>query len=121
MRIQSLDTLDSYKAFNYMETLIAFIDILLRGTIIAIPFLIYIILKKTNVKQFGFYYFLTGIVLSALIICSFAWWVDTSNIILLKYYGYNLQRINTPESYENVLPQNIQKVKNIEKSVMGIG
>ena len=25
------------------------------------------------------------------------------------------------ESYENVLPQNIQKVKKIEKSVMGIG
>lgn len=104
-----------------MEIFIRVIDFLFFITIIAIPFLVFIMLRNLNGRQHTIYYFLIGIILSSLLVYFFAWWVDTSNIILLKYYGYNLQRINTPESYENVLPQNIQKVKKIEKSVMGIG
>lgn len=104
-----------------MEIFIRVIDFLFFIIIIAIPFLVFIMLRKLNGRKQTIYYFLTGIILSSFLVYFFAWWVDTSNIILLKYYGYNLQGINTPESYENVLPQNIQKVKNIEKSVMGIG
>lgn len=104
-----------------MEIFIRVIDFLFFITIIAIPFLVFIMLRNLNGRQQTIYYFLIGIILSSLLVYFFAWWIDTSNIILLKYYGYNLQKINTPESYENVLPQNIQKVKNIEKNVMGIG
>ncbi|MDO5666064.1 MAG: hypothetical protein Q4G63_12535 [Bacteroidia bacterium] len=104
-----------------MEFFTRVIDLLFFITIIALPFLVFIALRNLNRRQQIVYYFLIGIILSSLLIYFFAWWVDASNIILLKYYGYNLQGINIVESYENVLPQNIQKVKNIEKSLMGIG
>lgn len=104
-----------------METLIMIINFLAIGMIITAPFLIYTMLKRTNITRFSICYFLMGIVLSGLMICVFAWWRDFSNIILLRYYGYNMQGVSTYELYKNVLPKNVQKVKDIEKSVMGIG
>ena len=104
-----------------METLISIIDFLVLGIIIVTPILILIILKKSNIRSYGFLYFLIGITLSGLIICLFAWWTDISNSILLKHYGYNVLGMNTTELYKNVMPADLERVRNIENSVMGIG
>ena len=104
-----------------METLIAIIDFLVLGIIIVTPILILIILKKSNLRSYVIFYFLIGIILSGLIICLFAWWTDISNSILLKHYGYNVLGMNTTELYKNVMPSDLERVWNIENSMMGIG
>ncbi len=53
--------------------------------------------------------------------CISAWWNHKADLMLLKHYGYNIGGMNETEFYGNVLPENMQKVKNIETSVMGIG
>ena len=104
-----------------METLISIIDFLVLGIIIATPILLLTILKKSNLRSYVIFYFLIGIILSGLIICLFAWWTDISNSILLKHYGYNVLGMNTTELYKNVMPADLERVRNIENSVMGIG
>ena len=110
-----------YLKFYCMETLIAIIDFLVLGIIIVTPILILTILKKSNLRSYVIFYFLIGIILSGLIICLFAWWTDISNSILLKHYGYNVLGMNTTELYKNVMPADLERVRNIENSVMGIG
>ena len=104
-----------------METLIAIIDFFILGIIIATPILLLTILKKSNHRSYSIIYFLIGIILSGLIIWLFAWWTDISNSILLKHYGYNVLGMNTTELYKNVMPADLERVRNIENSVMGIG
>ena len=104
-----------------METLIAIIDFFILGIIIATPILLLTILKKSNHRSYSIIYFMIGIILSGLIIWLFAWWTDISNSILLKHYGYNVLGMNTTELYKNVMPADLERVRNIENSVMGIG
>jgi len=54
----------------------------------------------------------------------FAWWADYSNILLLKHYNgyvYNPDSGGFQIEYDNVLPENLERVKRLEISVMGIG
>ena len=104
-----------------METLIAIIDFFILGIIIATPILLLTILKKSNHRSYSIIYFMIGIILSGLIIWLFAWWTDISNSILLKHYGCNVLGINTTELYKNVMPSDLERVWNIENSMMGIG
>ncbi len=53
----------------------------------------------------------------ALLIFVFAAWADISNLILLNHYGYSVDGMN----YENVLPENRERVDNLATSIMGIG
>ena len=110
-----------YLKFYCMETLIAIIDFFILGIIIATPILLLTILKKSNHRSYSIIYFMIGIILSGLIIWLFAWWTDISNSILLKHYGCNVLGINTTELYKNVMPSDLERVWNIENSMMGIG
>ena len=110
-----------YLKFYCMETLIAIIDFFILGIIIATPILLLTILKKSNLRSYSIIYFMIGIILSGLIIWLFAWWTDISNSILLKHYGCNVLGINTTELYKNVMPSDLERVWNIENSMMGIG
>ena len=51
----------------------------------------------------------------------FAWWSYTSDLLLLKNYGYDIDGMNETEFYGKVLPENMDKVKSLEISIMGIG
>ncbi len=51
----------------------------------------------------------------------FAWWSHESNLILLKHFGYNMDGMSETEFFGNVLPENLDKVKRLETSVLGIG
>ena len=54
----------------------------------------------------------------------FAWWTDYSNILLLKHYNgyvYNPDSDGYQIEYDNVLPENLERVKSLEIRVMGIG
>jgi len=104
-----------------METLIEISNILIIGLILAMPILLLKYLKKQKIKRILIYYFLIGILFLGLMICFSAWWYYESNLMLLKLYGYNIEGMNETEFYGKVLPENMQKVKNLETSVMGIG
>lgn len=104
-----------------MEILIKTITFLFLLGLILSPIFILIKVNKFNVRFKFIIYLIIGIITSAFIMFAFAWWSNKSNLILLKHYGYNIDGMSETEFYEKVLPENMDKVKNIETSIMGIG
>lgn len=104
-----------------METLLTISNFLILGLILAVPILILIILKKKNVGHTLIIYFPASLLILAILTLVLAWWLHASDLILLKHYGYNIDGINEAGFYRNVSPENMDKVKNLEISIMGIG
>jgi hypothetical protein len=104
-----------------MEILITISNFLLLGLIVLAPILTLIIQKKLKTRRTGFIYSLIGLPTLGMLVLFFAWWGNESNLILLKHYGYNIDGISEMEYYENVLTENLDKVKSLESSTMGIG
>lgn len=100
-----------------METIITIINFVLLGLIISLPILTIIRLRKSNSRKLAVKYFLIGLFLMAFLISIFAAWGDFSNLILLNHYGYSVDGMN----YENVLPENRERVDTLATSLMGIG
>ena len=107
-----------------MEIIITTISILLFVGLLASPIILLRGIYKTN-NKFKFITYLTvGLIVIALNSLIFGWWTDESTEILLKHY--NAYFIN-PDSnsyqvyYEKVSPENINRVKKLETSHMGIG
>lgn len=104
-----------------METVITIIDFLLFLIGIGVPVLLLAILKSKT-KYYRIFYFLIGLlVLSGIIWLSTWWMLDKSNHILLEYYGYDIDGMSEKERFYKVLPENVERVKSIEVSIMGIG
>ncbi len=104
-----------------METLITISNFLILGLIIILPILILIILKRLKAKRTVIIYSLIGLSVLGILTLIFAWWSYESDLILLKHYGYNIDGMNEAEFFGNVLPDNLDKVKRLETSIMGIG
>ena len=104
-----------------METLITIVNLILLGGLIISPLLILYWLNRRNVKYKFFAYLFIGLVTTATITFTFAWWADASDGILLTHYGYNFDTIDDIERYEKVAQENIERVKDLEFSRMGIG
>lgn len=100
-----------------MEILIKTITFLFLLGLILSPIFILIKVNKFNVR----FKFIIYLITSAFIMFAFAWWSNKSNLILLEHYEYNIDGMNETEFYGKVLPENMDKVKNIETSIMGIG
>lgn len=107
-----------------MEIIITTISLLIFIALVISPIIILKLVNKSN-NKFKFITYLTiGLIVIAIISLIFGWWNDKSNIILLEHYnGYNIN----PDSnsgqvyYDAVLPENIDRVKELERSYMGIG
>jgi len=104
-----------------VETLITISNFLILGLIIIAPILILIILKKLKTKRTVIIYSLIGLSVLGILLLFFAWWSHESNLILLRHYGYNIDGMCETEFFGNVLPENMDKVKRLETSIMGIG
>lgn len=105
-----------------MEILITIIHFLILGIILISPILVFILLKKRRgQKMIIFKYYLISSVLLGVLIFIFAWWGYKSNMILLNHYGYNFDAWTKIERFQNVTQENIEKVKMLEMSIMGIG
>lgn len=94
--------------------------LLLVGLLISPPLLLRFI-RRTNIKYKFVAYLTIGVMLTVLITLIFAWWTHTSDLLLLKHYGYDIDGMNATEFYGKVLPENLDKVKSLEISIMGIG
>lgn len=104
-----------------MEILTTIVSFILLGGLIVSPFLILYGLNRRNAKYKFIAYLTIGIIITATITLTFAWWADTSNQILLSQYGYNFDAMNDTERFAMVTPENMKRVKSIEISMMGIG
>jgi len=104
-----------------MEILTKIIFFILLGALISSPFLILYGLKRRNVKYKLIAYLSFGILTTAVIALTIAWWTDTSNQILLSHYGYDFEAMNETERFSKVTAENIERVKSLEISKMGIG
>jgi hypothetical protein len=104
-----------------MEILLEISFFLLLVGLIVSPIILLSKINKSEIK-FKFIIYLTlGLIITAIIIFIIAWWSYTSDLILIKHYGYNIDGMNEVEFYGNVLPENLEEVKSLEKSIMGIG
>lgn len=101
-----------------MEILIKATTFIIFTSILISPILI---LKQFKKEQIILSYYLINLVTLAILIVLFTWWNNKSDLILLKHYGYNINGMNHDEFYGNVSPKNIERVKNLETSIMGIG
>ena len=104
-----------------MEKLIAFVSFSLFVGILLCPILVLRKIKTTKIMNKFLAYLTIGLFLNAVIVFVFAWWNYTSDIILLEHYGYDIDGMNETEFYGNVIPENMDKVKSIQRSILGIG
>ena len=104
-----------------MEKLIAFVSFSLFVGILLCPILLLRKIKKTRIRYKFLTYLTIGLFLNAVIVFVFAWWSYTSDLMLLEHYGYDIDGMNETEFYGNVIPENMDKVKSIRRSIMGIG
>jgi hypothetical protein len=54
-------------------------------------------------------YSLIGLLVLGVLMLIFAWWSHEPDLILLKYFGYNIDGMGETEFFRNVLPENIDK------------
>ena len=104
-----------------MEILINTISIILFIAIIASPVLILIGLKKLKLKTLFIFYINLGFIITSILTLIFAWWTDTSKEIMLDHYGYNFEAMNESERFKDISEENLEKVKHLEISMMGVG
>ena len=104
-----------------MEKLITLVSFSLFVGILLCPILLFRKIKTTKIRYKLLTYLTIGLFLNAVIVFVFAWWSYTSDLMLLEHYGYNIDGMNEAEFYGNVIPENMDKVKSIQRSIMGIG
>lgn len=104
-----------------MEIIIKTVDLLIFGLILSTPILLLLTLKKVNTKWTFLIYFVISLIVLAILIFTFSWWSYESDLILLRNYGYNIDGMNEMEFYGKVSSENMEEVKRLEKSIMGIG
>ncbi|MBK6819711.1 MAG: hypothetical protein IPG85_09080 [Bacteroidetes bacterium] len=104
-----------------MEIITTVVSLLLFVGLILSPIIILRLVYKSNIKLKFISYLTIGLIVTAIIVLAFAWWTYKSDIMLLKYYGYNIDAKNETEFYGKVLPENMDRVKSLKTSIMGIG
>ena len=104
-----------------MEIIITSISLILLTALLVSPSLIINQLNKLNVKYNFILYLISAIIITSILTLFFAWWSHYSDKIILSHYGYNFDSMNDFERFENVSAENLDKVNNLEISMMGIG
>lgn len=104
-----------------METIFDIISLALLIGLFLSPIIIAWRLNRLLIRYKFIIYLTFGILTTATIALTFGWWTDYSNYKLLGHFGYNFDAMNDKERFEKVSPDNIEKVKSIETSIMGIG
>ena len=107
-----------------MEVILKIISVLLFFILLLVPVLILKFQIKPNTKFKFIKYLLKGIFISFFLCLVFSWWNDKTNEILLHYYDAFVYDPDVNEykiSYDKVLSDNLDKVKILEVSYMGIG
>ena len=104
-----------------METIFDIISFALLIGLFLCPIIISWQLNKLVIRYKFIFYLILGILTTAAITLTLGWWIDYSDNKLLDHYGYNFDAMNDTERFEKVSPENLEQVKSLERSIMGIG
>jgi hypothetical protein len=104
-----------------METIFNIISLTLFLGLIFSPIIIIWRLNRLNVRYKFIIYLTICVLTTATIALTFGWWTDYSDNKLLEHYGYNFDAMNETERFANVPIDNMERVKSLETSIMGIG
>ncbi|QOG03272.1 hypothetical protein [Flavobacterium sp. MDT1-60] len=104
-----------------MEILIKLISFTLVISLIIFPIFILKQLYKRKTRNIIILYFTFCLIITFLLVLTVAWWSYFSNQLLLSHYGYNFDDLDTIERLQNVAPENLDRIKKLRMSMMGIG
>lgn len=104
-----------------MEISLYAIKFILLIVIIMAPIILLNRLHKRHLKNTFVPYLIFGTIIMFPLLLSIAWWGDFSTRILLSHLGYNFEAMNNVERFKNVTIEDLVKVKNLEKEMLGIG
>ncbi|UFH36337.1 hypothetical protein [Flavobacterium acetivorans] len=104
-----------------MEIAAKIITFILLLSLVVSPILIINRLFKLNLNNKFIIYLISGIIITAFLTLTIGWWSTFSNKILLSHYGYNFNAMNDVERFENVGLENLDRVKQLEINILGIG
>jgi hypothetical protein len=104
-----------------MEIIINTIKLILVIITIGTPIILLNKLHKRQLKNTFIPYLMIGTITMLSIILSIGWWSDFSTTALLSNLGYNFDAMNDAERFKNVTLEDLEKVKNLEKKMLGIG
>ena len=104
-----------------MEGLIMIVTFALLIGMIASPVVILVALNKLKARYKFATFIGVGVITTAIIAVIFGWWSDASKEILLLHYGYDFEAMNETERFAKVSEDNMERVKTLEMSAMGVG
>jgi len=99
------------------------LNVIMIGLIVFSPVLVLQFLhrKFDNYKSIVIGYCVIGPIVLASLVVYFAWWNNTVDMYLLKYYGFDIDGFNEINQFRGVAAKNLPVVKGIVNGVMGIG
>ena len=108
------------------ELIINIITFLIIAIFILAPFLAYFFLrKKIKIKKtllrFGLFFLINTIIFGILTLLFTYWNEEMSKQIILNKFGFNSDGMNEVEYFQNVKPENKNRLKEIYESMFGIG
>jgi len=104
-----------------MEILLKIISFALLLSLIFFPILILKKLQKRKAKKVFIPYLIISLIITFILIFIIAWWSNFSNKLLLSHLGYDFEAMNDIQRFQNVASENLDKVKKLRISTMGIG
>jgi len=104
-----------------MEILLKIISFVLLVSLVIFPIFILKQLKKRKTKNVFILYLIISLIITFILILIIAWWSNFSNKLLLSHLGYDFEAMNDIQRFQNVASENLDKVKKLRISTMGIG
>ncbi|CAA9195438.1 hypothetical protein FLA105534_00666 [Flavobacterium bizetiae] len=104
-----------------MEILNTAIKFALLIALIISPVLLFNKLHKQNFRYFFVYYLISAGLITFFLILILAWWSHFSTELLLSHYGYSSGDLNETDRMKNIAIENLDTVKKLRISKMGIG
>lgn len=104
-----------------MEILNTAIKFALLIALIISPVILFNKLRKQNFRYFFVYYLISAALITFFLILILAWWSHFSTELLLSHYEYSSGDLNETDRMKNVAIENLDTVKKLRISKMGIG
>ncbi|MFB3386347.1 hypothetical protein [Flavobacterium sp. LAR06] len=104
-----------------MEILLKIISFVLLVSLIIFPILVLKQLQKRKTKNIFIPYLMISLIITFILILIIAWWTNFSNKLLLSHLGYDFEAMNDIQRFQDVASENLDTVKKLRISTMGIG
>jgi hypothetical protein len=104
-----------------MEDLNTAIKLAFLIILVISPILLLNKLYKCDLKMLFISYLITSIAITFSLVLIMAWWSHFSIELLLSHYGYDSNLLTEAERLKNVTAENLDRVKTLDSSRMGIG